>query len=186
MVTILTSGLISRPTHAESFLSKATCGIFELLGAQCQSVAPSTRQVAPSTPTSNGQVGQGTPPATDHQATSADQSAAQPIPANFTPISLPQNSLETVKPLPTDMHSMAVTPSRYATYNFPGATDTGDASVLGSTTQAPLQPSAEGWKVFGIYWYWWVLLAIVVLIGWRITKDFLRRANRRRYEPEHS
>lgn len=50
-------------------------------------------------------------------------------------------------------------------------------AILGATIQAPLQPSAEGWKVFGIAWYWWVVvLALIVILGRLVTKKL--RAHR--------
>lgn len=181
LTTILTSGLLSRPTHAESFLYRMTCDVVGLLGIQCRPSTPpadpAPTNPAPTTQPSTTQPSTSSTPPSNNQTSSG----ATPTPSSsFTPLELPDASIEPVTPVSRDVPVTTRMPSRYAAYTFPGAADYGSgASVLGATIKAPLQSSPEGWKFFGISWYWLVLLVLVVFVTLRVVKNQLRRIHER-------
>jgi hypothetical protein len=71
-------------------------------------------------------------------------------------------------------------------------TTSDDSGVLGNTVTAPGQlpptttaatitPTAAGWSIFGLLWYWWLVILGVFFAGWILIKKFvLSRV------PEHS
>lgn len=190
LVTVLTSALISRPTHAESFLTRTTCGVVRLLGVECRSTNPAPPPATPTSPAPSNQAAPAPASASGSQSQAAGQSnpgsTSSQSTAPLAPLSLPDAPLDEVKPLPTGVNTTMSTPSRYTAYTFSGTGyEGGDKSVLGDSTQTPLQSSAEGWKFFGISWYWLFVAATVVYVGWRIVKALLKRAHGK-YAPEHS
>jgi hypothetical protein len=58
-----------------------------------------------------------------------------------------------------------------------------DVSVLGNTiaaaakaspvtTASPLTPTKSGWSIFGILWYWWAVVAGIMVSAWYFIKKF--------------
>jgi hypothetical protein len=63
-------------------------------------------------------------------------------------------------------------------------TTNNDTGVLGNTVTAPGQapptatiatitPTAKGWSIFGILWYWWLVIIGVVLTAWYFIKKIV-------------
>jgi hypothetical protein len=61
-----------------------------------------------------------------------------------------------------------------------------DAGVLGSTVTSPEQaqptkivasiaPTANGWSIFGLLWYWWIVIAGILFTAWLMVKKFVAK-----------
>jgi hypothetical protein len=46
-------------------------------------------------------------------------------------------------------------------------------------TAAPLQPSNQGWKLFGVTWYWW---ALIIAAGYYVVRRLQLLPHRRTAE----
>lgn len=66
----------------------------------------------------------------------------------------------------------------------PVATEDAETDVLGARdaktaspekTVAVIEPSAQGWKLFGFAWFWWVLLGAAIAAGWWMIAAARRR-----------
>lgn len=109
--------------------------------------------------------------ATDASATPAAQSASPGVAAEQAPIvGEPLPELPVIETLAVRTPSVILArPASAVVISHPVV-----ASVAGDSV-APLQPTHQGWKIFGIVWYWW-LLGIV-------TGYFIGRFMRRRLRP---
>ena len=52
----------------------------------------------------------------------------------------------------------------------------GDAEI--TSTATAISRSEQGWKLFGLAWYWWVLIAVILVSGWLWTVRTYRAAGR--------
>lgn len=52
-----------------------------------------------------------------------------------------------------------------------------EPTVKSAETVAALAPSSEGWKIFGIAWYWWLLVAAIIVSGWLWSVRTIRSRN---------
>lgn len=101
-----------------------------------------------------------------------------PVPSTPLPTGI-TDGLSTPFPTP---RALGVLPS---TFNNPAAQD--DTGVLGAQTKkdptvdqnaknTAIAATDEGWKLFGMLWYWWLLLgALVAAIAWSVTALARRR-----------
>lgn len=60
-----------------------------------------------------------------------------------------------------------------------GARDTAPSSP--EKTVAVIEPSAQGWKLFGFAWFWWVLLGAAIAAGWWMIAAARRRRDENAY-----
>lgn len=91
-------------------------------------------------------------------------------------MNLPDQQLPTITPISSGESTRATTPRDFVGYSLPtirGADENSGSAVLGATIRAPLQSSAEGWKIFGIAWYWWVvMIAAIIALGRLVAERF--------------
>ena len=52
----------------------------------------------------------------------------------------------------------------------------GDAAI--TSTASAITPSEQGWKLFGLAWYWWILIAAIIISGWLWTVRTYRAVGR--------
>lgn len=180
LTTVFTSLFLSRPTQAESFLHKTACGTAGWLGVQCktvsdgQSIADSGQgKSAPSGATSS----KSAPPAQP-----SGQATASPLPTSFATMSLPSQQLPTITPV-TDANSSAfAVPQTFVSYGLSnlGNNVDGGSGIIGTMNHRILQPSAAGWRIFGIAWYWWLgVIGSTVALGALVWKGLSRISNKR-------
>ncbi|MDB5180086.1 MAG: hypothetical protein JWN12_718 [Candidatus Saccharibacteria bacterium] len=176
LVSAIISGASSRPTQAESLLYKTTCGVVGLLGVQCQP-APAAQQTP--TPASESGSGKSTTAETGPSNKAAtptapsNQPASQPATTSFTAVNMPDQQLPTIVPVSDAKSTMPAMSRDFVSYSLPTIGGKSDAAVLGAAIQTPLQPSSQGWKIFGVAWYWWVLaIAAIVVLGRLVMERF--------------
>ena len=90
-----------------------------------------------------------------------------------TPFAVPESlTKEDIPPAPTS--------NTNADTAVLGAEDAKDSKTDRSNVIAAVAPSAEGWKLFGIAWFWWVILGVILVIvgSWAL-------ASRRQYATEN-
>jgi hypothetical protein len=176
LAIVLTSGLLSRPTSAESLFYKTTCGLFGLLGVQCKTAPATQPTVAPGSGSSKPSDTAGSSNAAATPPVSTNQSSAKP-PASpsFAPVSMPDQSLPTITPIGAKTNTgstMLQSGDGRSLSNTIGNTET-DSAVLGTMDKTPLRSSVAGWMIFGTAWYWWVAIIGVLFVGWKLLKKFV-------------
>jgi hypothetical protein len=62
-----------------------------------------------------------------------------------------------------------------------GKTVTAPRDIASTTTVATIAPTSRGWSIFGILWYWWLVIIGLIVSVWAIVKKFVLRRI-----PEHS
>ena len=163
-----------RPTHAEGYLVPTVrCLVNTVFLQKCrpaQTPAPETTPAPSQTPAPTQ-----TPPA--EQSSNGASSQASPrtytpvAPVNdapLDPIELPEGMVTTPEPVkqPTTYYlgNQRIPESeyvayfnKYSPYAVAGAQQEGMAEV-------PVARSAEGWKVFGIAWYWWGIVGVAIAL----------------------
>jgi len=179
MLSLIMTTLLSRPTQAESFLYKTTCNVVGLLGLQCKTtpITPTPTSPAPSTPSEQ------TPPTAPAESTHETPAAPQTTPiqpieqAPLETIDVPDQAIQPIADIPTNAtYRSQGSTSQFALYASPMITSGNSPEILGSITPTPLQPSTNGWKFFGIAWYWVLLaLSIIFWIGAGINRQFSDR-----------
>jgi hypothetical protein len=143
--------LFARPTHAESFLSKTTCGVVGLLGIHCSKpVAP--EPAPPSQPTPPQ------PAPTPSENTSSNQASPTNSGSAATPepISMEVQPITEIPAIPRDQPHYGSLPSSSGYLANAMVLSPAQKQVLGASS-APLQASGEGWRIYGVAWYWWVI-----------------------------
>jgi len=157
-VTSLTIiALESRPAKAESFLSRTVCGVTSILGVECRRTTPAPQ--APSqTPQPVSQPTDSSSPSTSPAETSGTTGAATMTPVAPAPLEI---TVEPINPTPIAPLSMAgsstVPSSRSYLANTAFVPTSSSRQVLGIRNE-PLRTSEEGWRIFGIAWYWWAIV----------------------------
>lgn len=184
----------SRPVGAESFLFQTVqCVLGSVLGKTCESGSAATQLAyssASGQSSSRSSSGQGQPPQGANQGNGNGKAAPAP-PADpqtatdansfamplIDPIEIQSKALNSYAALPDTPLTMADTMQQFQGNSqqvFPygirsaASTDAGPVSFV--------KPSREGWQVLGIAWYWWVLVAVIVMVAvWRVAKVVRRR-----------
>lgn len=75
--------------------------------------------------------------------------------------------------------NVAAAPVLAADEDVLGARDTKTASP--EKTVAVIEPSTQGWKLFGLAWFWWVLLGAAIAAGWWMIAAARRRRDENAY-----
>lgn len=177
--SFLSSVIHSRPASAESFLQRTVGCVTDILALK--SCAKPTVSPVTSASSSNGQGATPATPANSSSPTTSSSAATSSKPASYGDIanSVEQTPLstDTVRPadtppaLPVDVQGLAsygpILSAAYATKTF------GHMTADTTHTQAILQPSEEGWRLFGVAWYWW-LMAIAAITAAAIVVKKIR------------
>lgn len=174
-----------RPASAEGpLLGTVRCLLGTLLAGQCRPVAPTspTPPASPAQPTapapSTGS-GSAAPQAPATQPSNESKKRqVQPIQAE--PMPMPEEIPAPVLPVePTGEEASAGVAmsnadhlaffNKYSKYAVAGAQQEAAAAT-------PVERSDEGWRIFGVAWYWWGIGAIVpVGLGVLTYRKFLRK-----------
>lgn len=153
LTVVLASSFItiqsSRPTQAESLLYRVTCVVRGLLLTDC----PTTTQTTP-------------PPEQPQTTSPADTSPSGNNPST-SPVAPTQNgggmeSIDLDATLTTELPGIPEVPSSLDSTNnlvFPGTrgVTTASVGVLGARDTTPLSATQQGWSIYGVPWYWWLL-----------------------------
>lgn len=158
-----------QPVNAEGYLfGKVRCVVQTVFSRDCEKkVQPATEAPqqggttsnTPSTPAQNS----GTAPAGGTQATPAPAGSAslEPIEipeemqVSYAELELPKVTLVT--------YNSSLNESEYSTYfNTFSPYAVAGAHTTAASSEAPVQRSAEGWKLFGIAWYWWAIAGVAI------------------------
>lgn len=164
----LLSGFLSRPAHAESFLSRGSCQIAQWLGVECVTKAPANEQPATTNTTK-------TPPAGNQPS---EQSAPKTVYPTLDPINISERALPPVSPMLNGPYTLVgvASGSRQVSMVSAGVySDESRASVLGVAAAAPIQPSPQGWKFFGVSWYWLFVVPVSLLVTAYLMRNTFRR-----------
>ena len=160
-VSSIVSVLHPQPAHAEGVLGRTLrCVVGGLLGAECpapvtQTPAAPVAEPQPTAPTSNSNAATPAEPATVSQPTNTSTVSLEPM-----EITEPVVQAAELPVLPTATHRGGIQADfmNFAMAN--GKVYTPPAEVLGATA---LEPSSEGWRIFGVSWYWWGIGAIALV-----------------------
>lgn len=174
--SFVSSVIHSRPASAESFLQKTVNCVTDVLALKSCAKSSAT----PATPASASN-GRGAAPAKPASASSAPAAASsQSVSYSGMTNAAEQAPLstDTVKPtdtmpaLPVDARDLSPYGSAlYATYLFKTF---GHMPTDATAAPAPLQASEEGWRLFGVAWYWW-LMAVAAMTAAMLVLKRLRR-----------
>jgi hypothetical protein len=106
----------------------------------------------------NDQHGGDKPPVNSRPATTS--SAANSATATLTnvPESTPAVVAEPLQPLPSIVVTDISPQNVRASHSVPSLALSHTARPASANTAIPLQASNHGWKLFGVVWYWWVLI----------------------------
>jgi hypothetical protein len=131
-----------RPTYAEGLLNKVGCLVGSLLDVNC---APPRKDQPDNT---------ATPPASSPPA---------PAPATSQPIAIEptlQAPLADAPPIaPASAPTSAVLGASVA-YAVPTTSNLLRQPASGTGTGVPIEATGQGWRLFGILWYWWLIGAL--------------------------
>lgn len=175
----------SRPTYAESpsLLGTVRCVLRTVLLASCQpAVAPTNDSGAPtsSTPSNSPTPVQPSPSNAPASSPSSTHSTAT-VPVQSQEVALPE---QTIAPYP-DMQQVAadapasqpLPQSDYFAY-FNAYSPYAVKGAQAAAAPIPIQQSSEGWKLFGVAWYWWgITIAAMVVIFTSVRRHYLRRTS---------
>jgi len=160
----------SQPASAESFLGKTVRCVVGglLLGADCRTPVDQTPTTPPAaepqpanTPASNPNTNTTPSQQSVQQSTNATVTQLAPIEDVELAVDTPELPV-----LPSVTHRNPTQPelAGFATVNnIPGS------GTLGASTLA-IEPSSEGWRIFGIPWYWFGVVAAVLFAAGVWTK----------------
>ncbi|MDB5180331.1 MAG: hypothetical protein JWO54_89 [Candidatus Saccharibacteria bacterium] len=163
-MSLFFSLLHSQPANAEGFLDRTLrCTVGALFGSQCPpstpeqvitSTQPVASQPAPSqSPSSNAG---STQPAQSQTIVGRQPSAVQPL--QMAPLSVELTRVQELPIFPSTMNQSSI--PAWVTF----ATNYGQVKGTFDLGDSALQPSGEGWRIFGISWYWWVAVTLVTAI----------------------
>ena len=169
--SFLSSIIHSRPASAESFLQKTVGCVTDILALK-NCAKSSATPATPATPASasNGQGATPAKPANSPSSAASSSATASSKPVSYSGMASAAEqaplSTDVVKPadtlpaLPIDTQDLAPYSSTLsATYVFKTF---GHMPADTLNTQAVLQPSEEGWRIFGVSWYWWLMAAAAI------------------------
>lgn len=174
----------SRPSYAESpsLLGTVRCVVRTVLLTDCQKETPVTEpaQVSnPSTPAQGGsQSSSGKTTAESSLPTSQSKGSFVPTAGNAD-VPLPEQPATMspdIRTEPTEREVAYDTADHLAYFNTYSR-----YAVAGQETSAevPVAMSEEGWRVFGVSWYWWTLIiSAIVVASWMLVRQIRRRAVR--------
>lgn len=185
LMTAIVSSLIviesPGQTNAEGLLNRVVCTVGILLQKTCvtkpveTTVPPQTPQPTPAPPS---EVSQSTPAPPSGTPTVQTQDA-QPVAPAPEPLKLEE---DLVKELP---QVVGPTVTRHANHQYPAHVlmstyyRPSGGEVLGVSRETPyLEATDQGWRFFGLLWYWWIVMAtalvgLAYLIRTTVTKPFL-------------
>ncbi|MGH7217840.1 MAG: hypothetical protein ACREGE_00120 [Candidatus Microsaccharimonas sp.] len=162
-----------QPVNAEGYLfGTVRCVVRTVFNRECEKKAPPVaEEPRQDTPTPNGS-GTAAP-----QQQAGTPAGGQQTPAYNSgggtavePIEIPEELLTGYKEfeLPAARTVTAgerVDESEYTAYfNTFSPYAVAGAHTTAAINEAPVQRSAEGWKLFGIAWYWWAIAGLVIVV----------------------
>lgn len=101
-------------------------------------------------------------PPTAEQTTAATKQLQDAVAA----LSQPLNTVNDIRPVAVPHDSSVVVPRN-------GVLQTAD--IASSDSKAAIVSTGSGWKIFGVLWYWWGLIAVgLAAVGWQFNKRLQR------------
>lgn len=177
LASLFISVIHSRSANAEGFLDRTLqCIVGVLLGSECKKLPAQSAQETP-TPT-NSQPAQASPSSGERQSpqtqnTTGIQSVTKP--AQIEPIEVEVKEAPALPAMPSAAHRGVYTAFDYAKYAFANTYIGGETTS--NTASAPVETTEEGWKFWGIAWYWWVvILGTIPVVGFLIKKRLLKNS----------
>lgn len=157
-----------QPVNAEGYLfGKVRCVVQTVFNRECEKkVQPVAEEPRQGDTTSNGSTGtvqnSGATPAggTNTAQGSADDATLEPIEipeelqVSYTELELPKATL--VKNSSLDESEYAAYFNTFSPYAVAGA------HTVAVADESPVQRSADGWRLFGIAWYWWAFAGVAM------------------------
>jgi hypothetical protein len=157
-----------QPVNAEGYLfGKLLCTVRVLINRDCEPAAPK----AETPPSTSGSTGGANGPSPQKPSTTTN--TPQTAPANtggaqlepvkipeellveYTELELPRAHIATPTTKP-DASQQAAYFNTYSPYAVEGA------QAVAATNEAPVQRTTEGWRLFGVTWYWWVIVGLAI------------------------
>lgn len=146
-----------QPVRAEGFLSRTIDCVFGVLKLQDCRTSPSNapKQTAPKKQDQQNQTQQQTQTTQTDKTTTQDKPEVTPISKDHIP-----GDVKEIQPLPRNV----TRPSGVAQQNARTASPSNQRSfidqngVLGIQATADKPATAEGWYIFGVAWYWWLVV----------------------------
>ena len=165
VLTIISLSLVgslihSQPASAESFLGKTVRCVVGglLLGADCRTPVEQTPTTPPAVEPQPANT-----PASNPNTTPSPQPVQQPTNTQVTQLA-PIEDIELAVDTPELPVLPSVThrnPSQPEVAGFATVNNIPGSGTLGASTLA-IEPSSEGWRIFGIPWYWFGVVAAAV------------------------
>lgn len=183
----------SRPASAESpsLLGTVRCLVRTVLLTDCpklgtpapvvtpQPIAPSSPSKAPAQP-ANQTPSQPAPSRTNGTTPRGSQTTVAP---EADEVTMPDTTLKEYD----EVKKPVTEPGAYATdiknaENLAYFNNYSPYAVAGAKTEAaaslPVQRTSEGWRIFGIAWYWWgIVILLVVTILFSVRRKILRKTS---------
>lgn len=151
---------ISRSTYAErSLLGTVRCLVRTVLWVQCPTTKPTPTEQGTTKPETPQQTQSENPPASTPEK-SEQPVLDTPMPPVAEKVELPEKitAPQPIIPKVTDTPGQGerMTDAEYLAY-FNTYSPYAVAGAHDEAPTVPLQRSSEGWQVFGVAWYWWVV-----------------------------
>ena len=176
-IALIVSVLHSQPAKAEGVLGKTVRCVVGglLLGADCRTP---TEQVPVVAPASEPQPAASSNSKPNSNTTSSPQPTQQPTSTTVSQLAPIENIELTVETpelpaLPSVIHR---NPPQFELAGFATVNNIPGSGTLGVSTLT-FEPSREGWRVFGIPWYWFGVAVVAVFsISVWVKKRYVRSA----------
>ncbi|MGV9002313.1 MAG: hypothetical protein ACOH18_05165 [Candidatus Saccharimonadaceae bacterium] len=157
-----------RPASAEGpLLGTVDCLLRTILTGPCKSAEAPTQTTKPATSSSSPSQPASSQAASTGNVATSDKKTYNTI--AMEPMNVPEN----LKTIPTEVTSVSAitsnndttTGAEYLTY-FNKYSKYAVAGAKQQAAVAPIERTGEGWRLFGVAWYWWGmgLLALAVII----------------------
>ncbi len=166
-----------RQTNAEGLLYTVTCSVTNIIVKVCRQT-PTTG----GTTTAPTQTEPSTPPTSSAPQTSPTTSSSPVVTETTPPLEVSQPLNAELPPVPkVGSSTVASTNYQYpssALLSIYGTQVTTQAVLGASSTGTVLEASPQGWRLFGMAWYWWILMiggvvGLAAFVRNRMIKSFL-------------
>ena len=155
-VSIVSVLLSLLPAHTANALP---LGVDKLLSPVVSPLLPGAKN-QPTQPNSNNSSNAGTTPAASQSQGAANQSsAASPVGSENGSVPIVENiePLEPVAPIDISDIKQPLIPLAYLASAKREAVPSVTVARATTVVAPPIQATEEGWRLFGIAWYWWLL-----------------------------
>jgi hypothetical protein len=149
---------VSPPVHALDLLSNSVSVIDQTVG----SVTLSSTVATPDKKSTSHSTNPNSPKTTTSTATPPSSGTVSPAQSDSSAV---QESIKKTAPLPflKQIDTSALFTQSSQSEFTPTLASQGSLARVPSSTASFLQPSNEGWKLFDVAWYWWIVGAVVVV-----------------------